>query len=195
MSAAIAAGSILVALVAAGCGIPLPEDLTLLTAGYLAWHGQAPLPLLYAVGWIGIIIGDSIMYTIGRRLGPRIFRHPRLHLTPARRARVERFFARHGAKSVLFARALAGARAAFYLVAGAMRMPYARFLFFDAIGAAISAGVWITVGYHFGAHIDSVRHAVHRVEHVVALVVVAIGLGWLVTRWLRRRATGPEQAA
>src|SRR5258706_2619567 len=120
MGVAMAAGSVLVALVAAGCGIPLPEDLTLLGAGYLAWRGDAPLPLMYGVGWIGIIAGDSCMYWIGRRLGPRIFRHRLLsaHLTPPRRARIERFFARHGAKSVLFARALAGARAAFYLVAG-----------------------------------------------------------------------------
>src|SRR4051812_35626573 len=101
-----AAGGVLLALLAAGVGIPLPEDLTLLGAGYLAWSGDAPLGLMWGVSLLGIIAGDSSLYWIGRKLGPRITRHKWIshRLTPARRARVEGFFQRHGAKAILLAR-------------------------------------------------------------------------------------------
>src|ERR1700690_1779686 len=97
-----AAGGVLLALLAAGVGVPLPEDLTLLGAGYLTWRGDAPFWLMWCVGMIGIIAGDNSIYWIGRKLGPRLTRHKWLshRLTPARLQRLENFFARHGAKSI-----------------------------------------------------------------------------------------------
>jgi membrane protein DedA with SNARE-associated domain len=152
---------------------------------------------MLVVGMVGIIIGDTTLYLLGRHFGERITRHPRLshHLTPARLARVERYFRRHGKKTIVFARVATGARAAFYLTAGAMRMSFAAFLSMDALAAAVSATVWVLVGWHFGAHLDRVRHVVRSVEHWVALGIVVLLCAWYAARTIRRRVEGPREAA
>jgi membrane protein DedA with SNARE-associated domain len=190
-----AAGGVLLALLAAGVGIPIPEDLTLLGAGYLAWRGDAPLWLMWLTGFAGIVAGDSSLYWIGRKLGPRISRHRWLshRLTPARRQRIEAFLARHGSKSVLLARFAAGARGAFYLTAGSMGMRYRRFLVFDALAALMSATLWGGLGWRFGNHIDYLRHTVKRVEHWAAAAALAIVVVWIVTRLVRRWIEGPPE--
>jgi membrane protein DedA with SNARE-associated domain len=192
-----AAGGVLLALLAAGVGIPVPEDLTLLGAGYLAWQGSAPPWLMWATAFVGIVAGDSSLYWIGRKLGPRISRHKWLshRLTPARRRRLEGFFERHGAKAIIAARWASGARGAFYLTAGSMGLRYRRFLFYDALAAMLSATFWVGMGWRFGDRIDGVRHIVKRVEHVAIAVVVAVVLVWAISRLVRRWIEGPPEPA
>jgi membrane protein DedA with SNARE-associated domain len=192
MSSLLPLAGVLGALLAAGVGIPIPEDLTLLGAGYLAWRGDVPLWAAWLVGLVGITVGDSTLYWIGRTLGPSITRRRFIshHLTPARLARLEELLDRHGSRTILLARLAAGFRGAFFLTAGVARMPYSRFLLFDLIAAWVSTTVWVLIGRRFGGHIDRVRQVVHRVEHVALLVVAAIALGWLLARWLRRRIVG-----
>jgi membrane protein DedA with SNARE-associated domain len=188
---------VVAALLAAGIGIPIPEDLSLLTAGYLAWKGDEPLVVLIPACLAAIVIGDCSLYWLGRTFGPRITQHRflRHRLTPKRLLRVEGYFLRHGAKTILVSRFAAGARAFFYITAGAMRMSFARFVLFDALGAGVSATAWILIGRRFGAQIDRVRAVVHQVEHVAILAVVAALAAWLVTRLLRRRIAGPPTEA
>jgi membrane protein DedA with SNARE-associated domain len=186
---------VLAALVVAGLGVPLPEDLTLLGAGYLAWLGAAPLWAMLVVGLVGIVLGDTTLYWLGRHFGQRITRHPRLshHLTPARLERVERYFKRHGKKTIALARVATGARAAFYLSAGAMHMSFPSFLAMDALAAAVSTTVWVLLGWHFGAHIDRVRHVLRSVEHWVAVGIAVLLIAWYVARATRRRVEGPRE--
>ena len=192
-----AAGGVLLALLVAGVGIPLPEDLTLLGAGYLVWRGDAPFVLMWAVGMAGILAGDTSIYWFGRKLGPRLTRHRWLshRLTPARLERLERFFLKHGTKAVFLARFAAGARGAFYMTAGVMRLPFLRFILFDALAAALSVSFWVGLGWRFGDRIDSVRHVVKRVEHVALAAVLAVIAAWLLARLLRRWIEGPPEPA
>jgi membrane protein DedA with SNARE-associated domain len=144
---------------------------------------------------IGILAGDSCIYWVGRKLGPRLTRHRWLshRLTPARLARLENFFTKHGAKSIFLARWAAGARGAFYMTAGVMRVPYPRFLVFDVLAASLSVSFWVFIGYHFGDRIDSVRHVVKNVEHVAAAAIAAVIVAWLIARLLRRFIEGPPE--
>jgi membrane protein DedA with SNARE-associated domain len=192
-----AAGGVLLALLAAGVGIPLPEDLTLLGAGYLVWRGEAPFALMWGVGMLGILAGDTCIYWIGRKLGPRLTRHKWLshRLTPARLQRVEDFFTRHGAKSIFLARWAAGARGAFYMTAGVMRLPFSRFLLFDFMAACLSVSFWVLLGFRFGDRIDSVRHLVKNVEHVALAAIATVLVAWLLARLLRRFIEGPPEPA
>jgi membrane protein DedA with SNARE-associated domain len=192
----IAAGGVLLALLAAGVGIPIPEDITLLGAGYLAWQGRAPLALMWAVSFVGIVAGDSSLYWIGRKLGPRLTRHRWLshRLTPARLQRLEGFFLRHGSKAVLLARFAAGARGAFYMTAGIMKLRYRRFLLFDGVAALLSVTFWVGLGWRFGDHIDRVRNTVKRVEHWALALVLFVAAAWLLSRLLRRFVEGPPEA-
>jgi membrane protein DedA with SNARE-associated domain len=171
----------------------LPEDLSLLTAGYLVWRGEERLAVVLPICILAIIAGDSALYWLGRHFGPRITQHPHLRrrLTPKRLERIERHFQRHGNKTILVARFAAGARALFFLAAGAMRVSYARFIALDGSAALVSGTLWVLCGMRFGAQIDWVRHVVHRVEHVLVLVLVVALAAWQVTRLFRRRLAGP----
>jgi membrane protein DedA with SNARE-associated domain len=180
-----AVGGVLAALLAAGVGVPLPEDVTLLGAGYLAWRGQAPLWLMILVGFVGIVAGDTMLYWIGRALGAGLERGRGLgRRLRAHTSRIREFFARHGSKAVLLARFAAGARGAFYLTAGATRMSYPRFVLFDGLAACVSATVWVCVGWRFGAHIDRAREVMRHTEHRIALAVICV---IVLTLFIRRQ--------
>ncbi|NPD28554.1 DedA family protein, partial [Corallococcus exiguus] len=85
--------SVFAILVACGLGVPLPEDISLILGGFLAHKGAAHLPVMMAVGFFGILVGDSLIYLAGRRLGTRLGRDPgavsythlRAHETPSNR--------------------------------------------------------------------------------------------------------------
>jgi membrane protein DedA with SNARE-associated domain len=188
---------VLAALLIAGLGFPIPEDLSLLTAGYFFWQGDYPLWLVWSVCLFGILAGDCMLYALGRKFGVRITQHRFLShaLTPPRLERVRGYFQRHGEKTLLVARGVPGARAFFFLTAGTMRMVFWRFLLFDAIAASVATSFWIFIGWRFGPHIDRVRHVVSRVEHVAAFVVFAILSAWVVHRLIRRRVSGPPTSS
>jgi membrane protein DedA with SNARE-associated domain len=177
-------------------GFPIPEDLALLTGGYLVWHGDARLAVVIPVCLFGIIVGDCTLYFFGRAFGERITQHRFLShaLTPARLQRVRGYFDRHGEKTLLVARLVAGARAFFFLAAGTMRMRFWRFLLFDAIGACVASAVWISVGCLFGEHIHRVRHVITRVEHWALAVLCVVIAAWIIHRLARRRVSGPPDA-
>jgi membrane protein DedA with SNARE-associated domain len=186
---------VLLALLLGGLGFPIPEDLALLGAGYLVWHGDTTLAWAIPVCLFGIIAGDVMLYWIGRAFGERITQHRFIShaLTPARLERVRGYFHRHGEKTLLVARLVAGARAFFFLAAGTMRMSFARFLLFDVLGACVAVAVWISVGYFFGAHIHHVRSVITRVEHWILIALVVVAAAWVFHRLSRRKVSGPPE--
>jgi membrane protein DedA with SNARE-associated domain len=189
--------AVILALLAAGLGVPLPEDLSLLTAGYLVWSEQTTLTVAIPACVAAILVGDSILFWLGYHFGPAITQHKflRHRLTPRRLERIDHYFERHGAKTIVIGRFAAGARALFFLAAGTMRMSYWKFLAVDGLAALISGTAWILIGWRFGAQIDWVRRFVHRVEHIAVVVVVACIAAWMVTKLLRRRIAGPPEEA
>src|SRR5512136_1977736 len=95
--------AILGLLVAGGVGVPVPEELVQLTAGYLARRGVLAYLPAVAVAWLGLVAGDYLLFRTGRRVGPALldWRHVARVLTPARRAFVERHFARHAVLTIV----------------------------------------------------------------------------------------------
>jgi membrane protein DedA with SNARE-associated domain len=182
-------GGILAALIAGGLGLPMPEELPLLAAGAAVWRGAVPVGLVAATCLLGLLTGDSILFFFGRHGGPRVARL----VKPERLARIERHFARHSARTLVFARFAPGARAVFFLCAGASRMPFARFLAEDAIGAALGTAVWLTVGFLFGADLEQVRMWISRYHRVGTIVLVVVGLvGVMIVRLRASRARSPN---
>jgi membrane protein DedA with SNARE-associated domain len=189
--------AVIVALLAAGLGVPIPEDLSLLTGGYLVWSGSSPWYLVIPLCVVAIVAGDSALFALGWHFGPRITQHRflRHRLTPARLERVERHFQKHGNKTILAARFASGARTLFFLAAGAMRMSYWRFLLLDGAAAIVSGTAWVLLGWRFGAQIDWVRRLVHRVEHIAVAVAILVLAVWFTSRFFRRRLAGPPSEA
>jgi undecaprenyl-diphosphatase len=178
---------VLLALLIGGesAGIPLPGETALITGSILASQDKLWLPLVIAVAAAAAIVGDNIGYELGRHGARRLLSRPG-RFEDRRQAFLERgevFFARHGGKTVLFARWLPFLRVTAAWLAGANHMPWPRFFAWNALGGiswAISVGVF---AYFAGA--VAVR-ILHDASYVV-LAVVALGLVALAVWYLFRR--------
>lgn len=143
------------ALVLGGFGLPLPEDLVLVTAGIMAQQGLTDLLPTIGVAFVGVLSADSCLFFWGRFLGVAGLRRSWFHrLMPAkRRARVKGLFLQHGGKMVLLARAFTLLRAPTFLSAGAQGMRYREFLLWDSAGLALTVPLTVGLGYTFSANV------------------------------------------
>ena len=179
-------------LLATGLGVPIPEELPIVIAAMMArwevmhWWGA----LLSCLG--GVLAGDMLLYTLGRHFGRRILQWPpaRRILTPEREARVMDAYHRHGLKFVVMARLIMGLRAAAFLTAGLVRVPFPRFLLVDLTAVLVSVPLSFGVAY---AIADSVVVALARVREMqlwIAGVALLVAVAWglvLLRRHFRAR--------
>ena len=129
----------------------LPGDSLLFAAGALAAASGLDVHLLAVLLFIAAVLGDSVNYAIGRRSGMRLFRDPQSRIF--RRDyldRTERFYAKHGPKTIVIARFIPIVRTFAPFVAGVGTMPYRIFLFWNVAGAFLWVGRFIYAGYAFG---------------------------------------------
>jgi membrane protein DedA with SNARE-associated domain len=179
-------------LVVCGLGVPLPEDISLILGGFLAHKGAASLSMMMLVGFLGILVGDSLIFYAGRRLGSKVGRSTTptgflgKFITPEKRARVEGLFALHGQKIVMIARFMPGVRAVTYFSAGSAGMSYWRFLFWDGLAALLSAPFFVWLGFHFGDKLDYAIDRMKEGQLVVFGSLAVVGLG--VFLWRKRIA-------
>lgn len=173
---------------AAFLGFLVPGESLVLFAGFLAWAGLLELPALIVVVAAGAIVGDSIGYQLGRRLGREwILRHgPRLGVHGRWLERTERFFARHGGTTVFLGRFVGFLRAMAPFVAGASRMPYGRFLVFNIAGGLAWAVVTVLLGYSLGESWRIGERWLGRAGLGMAVAVVVLVVG--AALWRRRQA-------
>lgn len=196
---------VFLALVLCGFGLPLPEDVVLVTGGVLAWidaenrfaaqtadlHMMIRDPALLAmigVGLAGILVGDSVIFLAGRRYGARVadFGPLRRIITPAKLEKVEKLMRRRGNIVVVVARYLPGIRAPTYFTAGHAGMPYWEFFLFDGVAALISAPLWVCLGFYFGSNIQEAGRLAARFSHYILLAAAVVFLA-LTVRWLQGR--------
>jgi membrane protein DedA with SNARE-associated domain len=132
--------------------LPVPEEATLLGAGYAARLGRLPLAGAAAAAWLAVMLGDTLGYVIGRALLSRLLRTKlAARLWPeARRAWAERLVARNAARAIVVARFLVGLRGLVYFAVGASRYPFGRFLAVNAAAAALEVGGLVAIGFAFG---------------------------------------------
>ena len=175
-------------------GIPVPGELTLVAASLLAATGVTDPFLVGLAASIGAIVGDSIGYAIGRRGGRTMLercgqRFPK-HFGPAHLARAERTFARWGVWAVFFGRFVALLRILAGPLAGAMHVPYRKFLVANAAGGIVWAFGTTYVIYYVG---QAAEKYLKQFSWIALGVAVLVGL--VTTLWLRRRATRADAAA
>ncbi len=191
-----------------GFGLPMPEDVVLVTGGVLAWlespldavsaRGMASDPglqIMVLVGLAGILAGDSVIYFMGRRLGVRVaeFRLLRRLVPPDKLEEVEKRLRRRGKLVVVLARYLPGLRAPTYFTVGHSRMPYWQFLLYDGLAALVSAPLWVCLGFWFGNDIERAAREATRFGHYILLAVCVV-LAALAFRWLQRRRAAQAAA-
>ena len=124
-------------------GLPVPGETALLAGAALSRSGRLFLPVVIATAVAGAILGDNVGFWIGRRGGRALVERfgAKAGLTPARLAQFDRFFDRHGAKTVFIARFVTGLRVVGAVLAGASGLSWGRFLLYNSTGAI----AWATI--------------------------------------------------
>jgi membrane protein DedA with SNARE-associated domain len=179
-------------LLACGLGLPLPEDITLIAGGIAVYKEVAHLYPMMLTGYLGIICGDSMIFYFGRRLGSKVGQKPggffaRI-VTPAKRARVEGLFQKHGEKIIMLARFLPGVRAVTYFTAGSVGMRYSHFVFFDSVAALLSAPGFVYLGFRFGGELEYLLAQIRKGQTGVLIALgVLVVVGVVVSRWRAAR--------
>jgi membrane protein DedA with SNARE-associated domain len=187
---------ILGALVGAGFGLPIPEELPVVTAGAIvgndvqdvlaADRGGLPIPAGLTRWWImlplcilGVVLSDCVLYFAGRRFGPWLLARRwvrRRVLTPEKQARIQANFEKRGVMILLGARLTPGIRTPVFLMAGVLRMPFRRFLLADALYAIPGVNLLFWLAYWFtDQFVEAVRAVERHRPMAVTAVLAAVG--------------------
>jgi membrane protein DedA with SNARE-associated domain len=167
------AGGVVFAEDALFVGFVVPGETAAILAGVAASLGHAPLALVLCVVVLAAIVGDSVGYEVGRRLGTRVLASGRLDRHRERLDRAESLLSRRGGAAVFLGRWTAFFRAVMPALAGTARMPYLRFLAYNAAGGILWGASVVTVGYLAGRSYTKVEHVFGwAAAAAVALVVV-----------------------
>ncbi len=175
-------------------GVPVPGETILILGAVYAGTGRLNVLAVAFIGFVAAVLGDNVGFAIGHFGGrPLIERYGRYVLiTRERLDSATAFFERHGAKVVVAARFIEGLRQANGIIAGVSGMHWARFLIFNAIGAALWVALWTSIGYASGSHINTIYTTATRYDLYLAIAVAAlltVYLGWRLKRSKARSAS------
>ncbi|MDQ3239530.1 MAG: VTT domain-containing protein [bacterium] len=155
-------------------GFFLPGDSLLFTAGFLASQGYLDVTILTIICWIAAVTGDQAGYMIGRKTGHKIFNKEnskffhRDHLIKA-----EKFYEAHGGKTIILARFTPIIRTFAPVVAGAGKMDYKSFVFYNIIGGTLWTFSMILGGYFLGRVIPDVDKYILPIIAIIVLASIA----------------------
>lgn len=172
-------------LLACGLGLPIPEDITLVVGGVLAYYGLCNVWVMIAVCLAGVMVGDSIVYGLGRKYGRELTRKWffRRILSEERLEIVQSKFQKYGNKLIFAARFMPGLRAPIFFSAGVLHLPFRVFFWFDGFAALLSVPAIIGSVYHFGDEIEKVIQIIRRLEYGILLVIIG-GIVLMIGKWL-----------
>jgi membrane protein DedA with SNARE-associated domain len=181
-----------------GLGLPIPEDIILVTAGMVAAEDGQSWVSATALMYAGVLIGDSFIFLLGRRWGSELLKHRWIlrMLSPEKQEKVAQLFHRYGSAVFFVARFLPGLRAPVFWTAGAMRASYVRFVLFDGVAALISVPVFVWLGHflwlRFGSNFSTLSKAISRTHSytlwfAVAVLIIATVGGTMLYRRLHHK--------
>jgi membrane-associated protein len=165
----------------------LPGDSLLFAAGAIAATGALDVRLLFLLLAGAAILGNTVNYSIGHFIGPRVFRadetHPLLNRQHLDRAHA--FFEKYGGMAVVLTRFVPIIRTFVPFVAGAGAMRYSAFALFNIFGGVLWVGVCLGAGYAFG-NVPVVKNNFS----LVAIGIVAVSLIPMIVEWVRHKRKG-----
>jgi membrane-associated protein len=164
----------------------LPGDSLLFAAGAFAARGSLDIGTLVLALTIAAIAGDTVNYWIGDRIGKRAFTSGLPFVRPEHLARTERFYEKHGGKTIILARFVPIIRTFAPFVAGIGTMQYSRFLAYNVVGGVVWVALFTLAGYFFGN-----LPAVQRNFKLVILAIIVVSVLPIVWEWVRARRERP----
>ncbi len=172
---------ILAVLLACGFGLPVPEDITLVTAGILASREVINFKVAVAICLIGVLLGDGTIFFLGSRYGTKLrgSKFFSMILPEGRDAAVKAVIQKYGDKVIFMARFMPGLRTPLFFATGSYHVPFWKFFLLDGLAALISVPLWVYVGYLFGANLEELEVVIKRAQ-----VGIYISLGALVALFI-----------
>jgi len=168
----------------------LPGDSLLFAAGAFAAGGSLELWVLLVALSLAAIVGDSVNYLIGARVGPKVFHREDVRFLNKRHLdRTHAFYERHGGKTIIIARFIPIVRTFAPFVAGIGSMTYPRFLAYNVIGGVLWVTIFCTGGYLFG-NLPVVKGNFSFIIVAIVLISVAPALVEYVRQRLAARRSG-----
>ncbi len=168
--------------------VPIPSELVMPFAGYMAAKGVFSLPLILIINSVAALLGSGICYYIGAKGGkPFLERYGKFFLLRQHDLeKTERVFAKHGKWVILIGRFLPVVRHIISIPAGIARMPLKTFFLQTFIGSTIWGGFLILLGYYLGENWEAVANKFKRIDLVIGvcivLALVALGIRFIVRR-------------
>ncbi|HEV2085793.1 MAG TPA: DedA family protein [Gemmatimonadales bacterium] len=177
--------------------LPLPSELVMPPAGYLAAKGQMNSLLAVGVGTLGSVIGALVNYALALFVGePLLRKYGKYVLVSARSLdRTEAFFRRHGEISTLIGRLLPVVRHLISIPAGVSRMNLGRFIFFTALGAGLWCVILTYLGWIIGRHGEQVEAVIGTYVHHTFLTYILPGVVILLVAYVLWRRRGQSRVA
>ena len=174
----------LATLLAAAIGVPIPEEIPIVTAGALTGHPDSPVRwwIMLPVLIVGVVIGDGILYFIGYRWGNKLLRNSwvRRRLLPLdRQERIEKRIQRYGIWILLGARLTPGLRGPIFLMAGVHRLPFVKFVIADGLYAIPGVSLLFWLAYVFSDQFIDLIEKAEKWRPIIVLIVLTVVAIWL----------------
>ena len=175
-------------LIGGAVGLPIPEDLPLILGGVLLNRGDVNLEILFVTVYIGIIIGDMMIFYVGRKFGSALRKREWFtsRVTPGRMRQIRKGLEKRTFLMIVIARHLFYLRTATFLTCGAVKVPFIKFILADAIAALISASVMLFIGYQASEYYDeAIKMLGHTKLYVLVFTLLLIGGYFIYTKTKR----------
>jgi membrane protein DedA with SNARE-associated domain len=175
-------------LILCGLGLPIPEDISLICAGYLAHLAVVDIHTVFILCFSAVLLGDSLAFGMGWWFGQAILRwkSTQRYFTPRKQRRVRAYFRKFGSKVIFIARFLPGLRFSIFFSAGMLRVKPTVFVIYDTLAAVVSVPALVYLAYYFGDHIDHVIAWSRRSEYGI-LAFFLLGAGFVLLKVAKQR--------
>jgi membrane protein DedA with SNARE-associated domain len=174
-----------------GFGLPIPEDVILITGGYLSYSGYLDVRVFLPLAMIGVLLGDSIVFMIGRKTGDSILNHRILSqfIKPDHIRKARSIIEKYHERIFFLARFLPGLRSAIFYTGGALKTKFRKFFLYDFLAALLSVPALVIGSYAGGEYIDKVFKVAKGVQTVMLIlsILIAVYLVYRVRRWIRHK--------
>jgi len=172
-------------------GLFVPGELAVLTGGYLVSIGRISLPVMIVVAVLSAIVGDSVGYEVGRHFGSRLqATRAGQRIGNERWERAAGYLRERGGRAVFFGRFVGVLRALVPALAGVSRMPYRRFLFWNALGGLVWGAGMVLLGAAAGSSYRQIAHNAGSAGLLLLALAVTVAVVVVAARWI---AQNPER--
>jgi membrane-associated protein len=158
----------------------LPGDSLLFAAGSIAGAGSLNVWYVFILTFIAAVIGDTVNYWIGNFVGPVVFRKDYKFLNKEHLKKTQKFYDKHGGKTIVLARFIPIVRTFAPFVAGVGTMDYQRFIIFNVLGAFLWTSIFVFGGYFFG----TIPFVQHNFE-IVIIAIIILSVVPIIIEWVK----------